>query len=140
MSDSSAPLITTNFIISGWDFDVESCTEAVGLFPNYVWHQKHAYLKQDPNIPNTNWGITHEKRKLRSLNQGLEELLATIFDKREQILDYTKNTGLQVGFSSFVYIYDDRPAYCLSAEVLGKVASFDAEYCFDVYDYRSDEV
>jgi len=71
MTKSIEPQINACFVISGNDFDTDSCTNAIGISPNEIWRQAHEELKHHKDIDNTNWIIETGKLKMYSINDVL---------------------------------------------------------------------
>lgn len=135
MERSIAPLITVHFVLSGRDFDPGVCTEALGLTATHIWTQRHEHLKSRLDLPNVEWHLGFDKKPSYSVDESAVEVVALIWPARERIRDFLSSSGLSASLSCSVTIYEDRPEYCLSAEVMSKLGSLGCKFHLDIFDY-----
>ena len=130
-----APLLTTDFCISGWDFDPAICTTALGMEPSQVWRQTNKYILGQTRLPNICWSVGFTKRPLYSVSEAVDEVLDVIWSKRESIKQFSISEEFQVSIVCNVTIEDDRPVYDLSLKTIQCLAELGCDFCLDIFDY-----
>lgn len=135
MERTIAPLITAHFVISGRDFDPAVCTEALGLTPTGIWTQRHEHLKSRVDLPNVEWHLGFDKKPSYSIDESVAEIVSLIWPARERIRELLSSSGLSASLSCSVTIYEDRPEYCLSTDIMSKLGSLGCKLRLDIFDY-----
>jgi Domain of unknown function (DUF4279) len=133
---SPAPYIKVFFAYSGKDLDVDSISAHLGIKPTGIWRQKHEHILRDnPELPNTNWLYEIEDLRLYSTNEAIEELLKVIWPIRESVVSYNRLSGLVPSITCTVKIYEDRPLYEVLPQNLQRMGYLGCEFGLDIYDY-----
>lgn len=133
--ETSAPRLSTAFVISKHDLEVEACTAAIGIEPTTVWRQRHAHLTDHPDIPNTNWIVEIRHRELDDVNEAVDELLDLIWPRRAEIRAYLHHSGAMASVVCAVHLgnNDERPVYELSAQTIKRLAELECDFSLDIF-------
>ncbi len=141
--EDAKPTINTTFWLEGDRLDLDFFTTEIGIQPTYT--MKKGWLSSNPTLresghknPSTMWEINH-KFQSYSMDEGVQKVLSIIWEKRDQILDYVRDSAdVEVGIRSAIWIYEDRPVYDLSADTIQRLAYLECNFCIDdVYDMRN---
>jgi hypothetical protein len=125
-------------VIAGNEFDPDEATNQIGLEPTRIWFQTDRLLLLEKELPKVEWSIGGKKRNFDEVEEAVQQVLEAIWPAREKIRSYVRLNGLRSAFICAVFIYTEPPMYCLSAESMRRMASFQAEFSMVIYDYRDD--
>lgn len=131
----NAPKISVSFVISGRDFDPDTCSAALGLQPSNIWKQQREHLGKVLDLPNVEWQLGFDGKKLYSLDEAAAEVVGLIWPARERIRTFISQNELRATLACSVRIDVDRPEYCLSSDVMSKLGWLDCKFCLDIFDY-----
>jgi Domain of unknown function (DUF4279) len=126
-----APSITTCLEIAGDELDPDVCTKSIGIQPTRVRRAKVRVA----GVAGTSWAFGFEKVPLYSTSDAVEQLLAAVEPHKIAILDFVSSPTVELAVVCNVTITDERPEYCLSQEVIRRLASWGAEFALDIFDY-----
>ena len=130
-----APQITVWFVLAGDDFDADACTAAIGLSPASIWRQKRPELRDHPDLNNMNWSFGAEKVSEYSTNTVVASVLKDVWQRRDAIAAFASQHALTASVCCNITIYQERPVYQLSPDVMRKLADLDAVFLMDIFDY-----
>jgi len=82
-----------------------------------------------------NWSYGVEKVAEFSTNTVVERVLAKVWPRRDEIAAFTLANDLSVCLCCNVTIHENRPVYDLSPDVMLKLATLNAEFSMDIFDY-----
>jgi hypothetical protein len=133
MSNDDLPLIASAFIISGDGFDPHSCAAVFGLQPTEVTVRGEQRPGKRPKVPVTSWCVEVLRRSW-SIDDVLQEVLDTVWPRRNVIRDFARSAGLKTTFTAHVKIFTDRPLYDLRPVTIERMGYFQAEFCLDIFD------
>lgn len=133
MNNRISPLISSLMIIGGYDWDPESCTRKIGLKPEKIWRQSDRHVIDGKR--RIEWIIGFRKKEFYDTNEALLKLIDMVWEDREVIKNYVIMHNLDLSIVCNITIWKDRPVYSLAPEVLKKLAWFECELVFDIYDY-----
>lgn len=141
--DEKAPVLGTSFWTRGEELDPDEFTCLVGIQP-YSTGKKGEILshpaaaRQGFKSRETLWAIEVE-HKTYSMDEGIQAVLRYIWPHREKVLDYTRaRPSVEMGVTSAIHIYQDRPVYDISPDSIKKLADLGCSFMIDDI-YRLEE-
>src|SRR5688572_5131238 len=134
-----APIIETKFWVEGDELDPDEFTHLTGLQPTRKGKKGELSLnpmaaKRGVRIPATFWVIEVE-RNTYSMDEGIQEVLGSIWPHRERILEYAHiRPSVKMGVTSVIHYSHDPPAYEVSRDSIEKLAYLGCEFGMgDIY-------
>src|SRR5437667_9973251 len=98
MPRDEAPLIEASFIISGEGFDPNRCGAIFGLQPTEVSVLGEPRPGKRPKAPGTSWSVD-VRRRAYSIDEVIDNVLDTIWPRREAIRDFAHSASLKITFN-----------------------------------------
>lgn len=87
-----------------------------------------------PPSPETIWAY-EIKEESDSLERPISALLSDLHEFRKQIEEVLQETGASAKLIVSVTIEEARPIYCLSADLIARIAQFHVDLYIDTFDY-----
>jgi len=136
------PHITTKFWVEGDELKPDELTRLIGIQPTRSGEKgelsPYPAARQRGKMNSTSfWGIEIERDSL-TIEEGIQEILSLIWDRREVVVDYLENKPtVDASVLLVVHYSDNPPKYEVSRDSVQKLAALGISFGMDDI-YRSD--
>jgi len=134
--NSPSPQISVWLGIWGHNLNPDECSKYIGIKATETRRQPDYFVKN--NNPRIGWYIGFRRREFDDTSDAINELMDTIWERRDKIKSLVKEHGFDLSIACNITIWEDRPLYSLRPEIIKKLAYFECEVLFDIFDYSED--
>ena len=140
-----APVIETGFWIEGNELDPDEFTRLVGIQPYRTGKKdeisSHPAAAKLGVINSATFWFIEVERNTYSMDEGIQEVLGSIWLHRERILEYVHTRpSVKMGVTSTIHMYQDRPVYDISPDSIKKLADLGCGFMInDIYPLEDTE-
>jgi hypothetical protein len=111
----------------------------MGLEDAEIWRQRRDALRDRKDLPDAAVEIAYGPVPCESIDECARGIMARINGHEDRILSSASEWGLSVVLTCLVRVYQERPLYTLSSEVIGTLSVIGAEFSLDVIDLREED-